>query len=431
MMRRAVPRLQRTAAPPLSTAEAVIEAGSAGTVAGVDAGSLPARVDVETDWAAMGMEAGSAAVDVGSAATGVAARSARVDVDAAWVGEAVLEAACDGFTGRVVGVFSVGFYVFGPAGALFAVLRPSAWPGPLHLVLEREPPVLPEVHDRVTVAGDALIAGRLLIRLDRCRRWAPRLPRRFAVDSTAWRSIASAVVPDSVPLRRARPLGAVGQHSLAADVSPGASTEVSAGTASGRGRRIGCPEGMHEWHRIGERIDLAPASVWEAATDDVRRGDLVALFGRLQGRGAGLTPSGDDMLAGVLLVCAMNPGRRRALRALAGSARTTSLSHAFLTWAASGQSIQPAHALLDEAAAGDIAGMRRSARSLASVGAASGRALVAGIALAAAELPPAMMPRPRTAQLAVRPASPVGLPSPQSLPVAETAATIVPRPAVA
>ena len=126
----------------------------------------------------------------------------------------------------------------------------------------------------------------------------------------------------------------------------------------------------------------------------MRRGDLPALFRRLQGRGAGLTPSGDDLLAGVLLVCAMNPERRRALHALASAARTTSLSRAFLTWAAAGQSIQPAHALLDAAAVGNLARMRRSARSLAAVGATSGRALVAGIALAAAELPPAMMPRP-------------------------------------
>jgi len=83
---------------------------------------------------------------------------------------------------------------------------------------------------------------------------------------------------------------------------------------------------------------------------------------------------------------------------LALDARTTRLSRAFLRWAAAGQSIQPAHALLDASASGDHAGMRRAAASLAGVGATSGRALVAGIALAATGLAPTsartMTPRP-------------------------------------
>ena len=492
MMRRAAPRPQRTATRPLSTAAAVSEPPSAATgvaaprpspgssSAGSDmgagsvafgSGASSAGSGVGVVRAAFGSGASSAASGVGavraafgsgasSAASGVGAVRASAGmgagsglgaagVGAASAGEAVLETVCDGFSGRVAGVFPDGFYVSGPAGALFAVLRPSAWPGPLHLVMEREPPVLPAVHDRVTAGGDALVAGRLVVRLDRSPRWAPRLPQRFGVASSAWRSIASVVAPDSASRRRARPPGADDQHSGAADQSPGARNEVSTGTASGRGRRADWSDGTHEWHRIewrkiGARIDPSVALVWEAATDDVRRGDLVALFGRLQGRGAGLTPSGDDMLAGVLLVCAMNPGRRRALRALANSARTTSLSRAFLMWAAVGQSIQPAHELLEAAAAGDLAGMHRSARSLASVGATSGRALVAGIALAAPELPPAIMPRPHVAQHAVGPASPVGspvgpvepsspvgLPSAPALPVADSAATVVPRPAVA
>ena len=246
-------------------------------------------------------------------------------VDVASVGEGVLEAVSDGFAGRVGGVFDGGFYVLGPSQTVFAVLGPQSWAGPLHLI-SAELRDLPDRHDEVTVSHGVLKAGRTRIRVDADQRWAPRLPERLAADAAAWRGMTDPVDPD-----------------------------------------------------------LAP--VWEAVTGDVRRGDLVSAARRLQGRGPGLTPSGDDVLAGILLVCAMDPACRGALGRLARSARTTALSRAYLRWAAEGQSIQPAHALLDAAADGDPNAMGRAARSLAAVGATSGRALIAGVALAATELP--------------------------------------------
>ena len=253
-------------------------------------------------------------------------RTAAADpVSAVSVGQAVLEATSDGFAGRVAGVFRDGFYVSGPSETLFAVLGPRSWPGPLHLIVD-DLADLPAPHDRVSVSGNVLRAGRLQARFGECARWAPTLPARLSADQEAWRGISCRLEPD---------LG----------------------------------------------------SVRESVTVDVRRGDLTAACCRLQGRGAGLTPSGDDVLAGILLVCAIDPGCRGALVRLARSARTTDLSRAYLRWAAAGQSIEPAHALLDASAAHDPAAMGRAARSLAAVGATSGRALVAGLSLAATELP--------------------------------------------
>ncbi|MXZ96485.1 MAG: DUF2877 domain-containing protein [Acidimicrobiaceae bacterium] len=240
------------------------------------------------------------------------------------VGQAVLEAASEGFAGRVAGVFRDGFYVSGSSETLFAVLGPGAWPGPLHLVVV-ELPDLPGRHDRVSVGGGVLTAGRLTVRLDGCELWAPSLPEHLGADSRAWQDLAACPAPEL-------------------------------------------------------------ATVWEAVTGDVGRGDLTAATRRLQGRGTGLTPSGDDVLAGILLVGAIDPSRRPDLAHLALEARTTRLSRAFLRWAAAGHSIQPSHALLDASASGDHAGMREAAASLAGVGATSGRALVAGIALAATGL---------------------------------------------
>ncbi len=244
------------------------------------------------------------------------------------VGEGVLEATSGEFVGRVEGVFDTGFYVSGPSEAVFAVLGPRGWAGPLHLLVEALS-ALPAPHTEVTVAGGLLDAGPVRVCVDAERRWAPRLPERVSVAPTAWHGIAGPVEPELVP-------------------------------------------------------------VWEEVTGDVRRGDLAAAVGRLQGRGTGLTPSGDDVLAGILLVCTMTPSRRGSLARLARSARTTDLSRAYLRWAAAGQSIEPAHALLDAAAAGDRHAMGRAARSLAAVGATSGRALAAGLALAATELPHTM-----------------------------------------
>lgn len=247
-------------------------------------------------------------------------------VPALWCGDGVLEAARPGFVGRVQGTFDDGFYVSGPAEEVFAVMGPRHWPGPLHLVAG-EMAELPAVHNRAHVTDGTLVAGPVRVPLDGCRRWAPSLPERLHADPEAW-------------------------HGLAAGVD----------------------------------IELAP--VWEAVRHDLRRGDLAAVFGRLAGRGPGLTPSGDDVLAGLLLVCAMDPARRGALGRLACSARTTTLSRAYLRWAAVGQSIQPAHALLEAVAAGDPSAMVEATRPLAAVGATSGRALIAGMALAATELAP-------------------------------------------
>ena len=245
-------------------------------------------------------------------------------VPALWCGAGVLEAARPGFIGRVQGTFDDGFYVSGPTEVIFAVVGPRHWPGPLHLVAG-EMAELPAVHNRARVIDGTLVAGPVCVPLDGCRRWAPSLPARLQAEPEAW-------------------------HGLAAGVD----------------------------------IELEP--VWEAVTPDLRRGDLAAVFGRLAGRGPGLTPSGDDMLAGILLVSAMDPTCRGALGRLVRSARTTTLSRAYLRWAAAGQSIQPAHALLDAAADGDPNAMVEAAGSLAAVGATSGRALMAGMALAATEL---------------------------------------------
>lgn len=107
---------------------------------------------------------------------------------------------------------------------------------------------------------------------------------------------------------------------------------------------------------------------------------LCELAARLGGRGPGLTPEGDDVLAGLLLAtrAARGAAGEPELRAVAASVGTTEVAAAFLAWAARGQCIEPAH---DWLTAGDGAARRGAERRLRAVGASSGAALLAGLRL--------------------------------------------------
>lgn len=111
--------------------------------------------------------------------------------------------------------------------------------------------------------------------------------------------------------------------------------------------------------------------------------ELAGLAARLGGRGPGLTPAGDDVLAGALLAARARcgPAAEPELSAVAASVRTTDPAAAFLAWAARGQCIEPAHAVLLALAAGDECRARAAAARLVAVGASSGAALLAGLRL--------------------------------------------------
>jgi hypothetical protein len=96
---------------------------------------------------------------------------------------------------------------------------------------------------------------------------------------------------------------------------------------------------------------------------------------RIAGRGAGLTPAGDDLLIGYAAGLVLFHGGSAASRAIAGRAgpRTTALSATLLWHAARGELPEPAHALLE----------RGDARPLLAWGHSSGRYLMLGLALAA------------------------------------------------
>jgi hypothetical protein len=142
-----------------------------------------------------------------------------------------------------------------------------------------------------------------------------------------------------------------------------------------------------------ESAGAAPHSAtrsWRDITGQVvqahRQGDTTVLFNTLYdlcGCGPGLTPAGDDWLAGWLLGLrglgdvqgADNHGRSILWMA---ARRSTSLSRAFLACAAAGEADATWHTLLSALAAGSCQQVETATRRILSHGATSGAAMLLG-----------------------------------------------------
>ncbi|HSF99286.1 MAG TPA: DUF2877 domain-containing protein [Ornithinibacter sp.] len=210
--------------------------------------------------------------------------------------------------------------------------------------------------------------------------------------------LASDAVPLATALRLAVPSGRVRWGVAAGDVvTVGAGRVVLPGwdvTAvrtwrPARVRRItrsrtaggGVPgDGDGGWFADGIRAVVLGLACARGRQDDHPRtpGQGVDL---LLGRGQGLTPSGDDALAGILLV-AHAVGEAAPLAAAVRSrlGATTAVSAALLDAAADGYAAPDVVALVDAALAGDDDTLARTLPAVLAMGHSSGRDLVAGIA---------------------------------------------------
>lgn len=228
--------------------------------------------------------------------------------------------------GRVVAAYPRAAYLRLPAG-LLAVTTDRVPAGPLHLRCSALPPL--RVGDPLRTDGSYLRGPAWSVSLDGPT-WAGPLPegQALAVAVRRW--------PSSNGIARTTP------------------------------SRSPC--------RLAERL---------------RAGDLLAVAAALGGRGPGLTPEGDDVLAGILLAARALWGESAEpeLTAVAGAVPTTDVAAAALAWAARGQCIEPVHGLLLAVAAGQPERVADAVRVVSRFGATSGRALVAGLRLGLDGLP--------------------------------------------
>ena len=118
---------------------------------------------------------------------------------------------------------------------------------------------------------------------------------------------------------------------------------------------------------------------------------LAAAVRELIGLGPGLTPSSDDMLAGLVLLCVLysrNCGRsRHAVRLLAQATaegacgRTTILSEEFLRQASAGRGNEPIIRLCTALLTGSAESVERETRRVLQIGESSGTDMILGITI--------------------------------------------------
>jgi len=252
-------------------------------------------------------------------------------VKATLAGLGAKEALAGGGEGRVIASFPKAVYVSLPGGILVLV-SPDVHPGPLYLVLDGPPPEVP-AGAAVQAEGAHLRAGAADISLGEARAWVGPLPSPAALGR-----------------------GAV----LLAEV---------AGELAARSALHADP--------FRDRAARARASL--------EAGDLTEAVAHLAGLGPGLTPAGDDALAGLLFVRRVLEGveAEPALLSAAAAARTTEIAAAFLSWAARGQALSPGQDLIGAAARGDRKACKVAAGALARIGETSGADFALGITWAA------------------------------------------------
>jgi Protein of unknown function (DUF2877) len=148
------------------------------------------------------------------------------------------------------------------------------------------------------------------------------------------------------------------------------------------------PPEVHGRPRVRQLRGVERSAVPDGMLDDVRRllvdDDLVGVADVLGGWGPGLTPAGDDVLAGIVLTLHVFGHARDRLPAVVDRVRSTDLARGYLRWAARGQCIEPAHSVLAAVTGDDDAELQSASARLCAHGASSGADLLRGIECALA-----------------------------------------------
>ena len=135
---------------------------------------------------------------------------------------------------------------------------------------------------------------------------------------------------------------------------------------------------------LAAALDVVPAPPAEldGGLAALRLGEVAEAVAALAGRGGGLTPAGDDVLAG-FAAWRHQDGRAAALSG-SGAGRCSPIGIAYLRCAERGELPEPAARAMRAICDGDARLARRRARALSAWGASSGAAILWGIAAAAA-----------------------------------------------
>ena len=264
------------------------------------------------------------------------------------------------FRGRVHSVFARTINFTGPRGRLYCLADEQLDDAPATVRVRRAAgAALDELGarpgDDVAKAPGGLVCGPVFVAAGSVRPWRASLP--------------------------AFPAFAKERSRLAANLAALRAVIAAAGRAGGLKAYLTGAEG-----NIFEQQLAARAAAMYAALASRDAAGLLANGRRLVGLGPGLTPAGDDFLAGLMLVIAMPAapfGRncRQAAAALAAGAATGTVSRAMLVHAARGRTRASVVALLAALATGGAGETAAVARAVLAGGATSGTDLAAGLAV--------------------------------------------------
>jgi hypothetical protein len=267
--------------------------------------------------------------------------------------------------GKVLAVFERAFYLKA-RGGLICLGPVSLGAGPLNLLCANWRPgaVAPGTPARLSSAEIRLARGAVFS-LAGARDWRPPLPPEWhSADlrrglAALARAAARRAPPDG--LGRLIPALVIGGRRAAADDTDSPLLRRAAAGASA----------------------LAGWLVRDVGPPPPARASV------LIGLGPGLTPSGDDLIAGVLialrtLLRADTAEQLGAWALCLAATRTGTISSAHLAAAAAGEGAEPLHRVLAAICAGDEAGLEREVDAVAGIGHCSGWDALAGVALAGA-----------------------------------------------
>ncbi len=267
-------------------------------------------------------------------------------------------------TGQVLAVFARTCDLLLPQGEVVALVPPDVGNGPFNVVVP-EPAELwafLEPGAAATLTSESISAGGLTVALGQASIWEPR------PDWERWRAYRLTILSR---------LGSVRATCLAVQNGPpsyGKSLLALLNPPAGP---------LSPSQQVAREALRELEAGWAGDSVRLREGT-----GRLAGLGAGLTPSGDDLLVGVMLWAWLAHPTPAALGreiVAAAAGRTTVLSAAFLRAAARGECSDPWHALLETLATGQE--ITAATRGILAHGATSGADALAGFLWAGA-LPP-------------------------------------------
>ncbi len=250
---------------------------------------------------------------------------------------------------RVLAVFRNACILMAPDGRICALVSRHIGAGPLNIVLDAAlPQALPPVGAEATITRSRLILGQIEIALG-CPDYEPR---------PDWERLR-----DRYPLVRRR--AAMLLHlARQAATSPGLLALLTSD-----------PPPTPPLARVRQALQaLAPGQMWAPET-------MASVAIRLAGLGCGLTPAGDDWLAGMLLWAWLaHPQPREVGAAVVAAAvpRTNALAAAFLRCAALGECDIAWQELLVALTAEQPDGIEAALASVLAHGATSGADRLAG-----------------------------------------------------